>query len=98
MAAANYLTVDQNQPMGLLAIQIRDLLLRVIGKATELDEALGQAAADDNTLAFLQSILGTESADDANAVKGLAHTIRVNLADGGNAFAQYVSRVNRAGF
>ena len=98
MAAANYLTVDQNQPMGLLAIQIRDLLLQVIGKAAELDEALGQAAADDNTLAFLQGVLGAASADDADAVKGLAHTIRVNLDDSQNAFAQYVARVNRAGF
>ncbi len=98
MAAANYLTVDQNQPLGLLAIQIRDLLLQVIGKTAELDEALGQAAADDNTLAFLQSVLGTETSDNADAVKGLAHTIRLDLADGGNAFAQYVARVNRAGF
>ena len=98
MAAANYLIVDQNQPMGLLAIQIRDLLLQVVGKSAELDEALGQAASDDNTLAFLQSILGAASPDDADAIKSLVHTVRVNLADSENAFAQYVARVNRAGF
>ena len=48
MAAANFLTVNQNEPLGMLAIQIHDLLLQVVAKSTELDEALGQAAADDN--------------------------------------------------
>lgn len=98
MAAANYLTVNQNQPMGLLALQIRDLLLQVVAKSAELDEALGQAVADDNTFGFLQDVLGAASPDDADAVKGLVHTVRVNLDDNENAFAQYVARVNRAGF
>lgn len=98
MAAANFLTVNQNQPLGMLAIQIHDLLLQVVAKSTELDEALGQAAADDNTFAFLRDVLGAASPDDASAVKSLVHSIRVDLDNSENAFAQYMARVNRAGF
>lgn len=98
MAAANFLTVNQNQPLGLLAIQIRDLLLQAVAKSAELDEALGQAAADDNTFAFLRDVLGAASPDDAGALKSLVHSVRVNLDDSENAFTQYMARVNRAGF
>ena len=96
MAASGYITVNQNAPMGLLALQIRDLLLDVIDKSTELGEALGQAAADDNTNGKLMTVLGTLTTDDADAVKTLVGSLRTNLNDSGNAFLQYAARINRS--
>ena len=97
MAASGYITVNQNAPMGLLALQIRDLLVQVIDKSAELGEALGQAAGDDQTNGKLMTVLGTATSADADAVKNLVGSVRTALNDGGNAFLQYAARINRAG-
>ena len=95
MAADGYIQVNPATQMGSLAIQIRDLIVQLIDKTEELGEALGQAAADDNTNAKLQTILGTSSTDNAVAVKNLVGSVRTNVNDGNNAFLQYAARINR---
>ena len=95
MAAEGYIQVNPATQMGSLAVQIRDLIVQLIDRTEELGEALGQAAADDNTNAKLQTILGTASTDNAVEVKNLVGTVRTNVNDANNAFLQYAARVNR---
>lgn len=90
-----YIQVDSDRECGSLAVQLANLIQQVLDKSAELGEALAQAAADDPTNAKLQTLLGTNTPEDAAAVSALVGSIRTDSHNASNAFLQYSARIHR---
>lgn len=94
MAAEGYIQIDGSTQQGGKVLRIHNLIQELLALTDDVGEALAQAAADDGTNVKLMTVLGTTTADNANAVSALVGSVRINVHDAGNAFLQFASRIN----
>ena len=101
---AQFIAVSQNEPVGLNALRVRDLLFELEKAVNEVTRPLEKLAADDaGTYTAVAAALGLNSTDDAHDLYEMALAVRNRLATaedsiGESAFRQYAARVNRASF
>ncbi len=101
---AQFIEVNQNQPLGLSALRVRDLLFELEQAVNELARPLEKLSADDaGTYTAVAAALGITSTNDAHDLYEMALAVRNRLATAENnlsdsAFRQFAARVNRAGF
>lgn len=101
---SQFIAVNQNQPVGLSALRVRDLLFELEKAVSELTRPLEKLSADDEgSYTAVAAALGVSSTDDAHELYEMALALRNRLATAENnlsdsAFRQYAARVNRASF
>jgi hypothetical protein len=97
---AQFIPINQNNPLALTAVNVRDLLFQLERVVNEVVRPMEQIVQDDNTYAQLAVELGIESSGDALAFYNLMLEVRNRLATaedgiGQSAFVQYMSRIAR---
>lgn len=102
MTTANsYLRIGQNTYTGSKVWQLHEELRQAMELATEIANALSQAAANDpsDTNGLIATLLGTGAANDAQSVadavgvRNLVGSINGNLENASNAFIQFRDRI-----
>ena len=97
---AQFIEVNQNNPVGLDVINVRDLLFQLESAIQKAARALESISADDNTYVLMKNTLGTATTDDAHDVLTMMQAARNRLATAednvsDSAFLQVMKRIDR---